>query len=352
MTRDRCRRAGGSRRSAPRARRRAADPRRRPARLHQGHPGAPARLPPPARRRAPSGGAGRAGPGRGAVARADPALRGAPARGERAGRARSTASSARPTGARSSTSAGRSRATELAALYATADVAWIASLRDGMNLVAKEFVACQRDRRRRPRAERVRRRGGRDGRGDPRQPVRRAGLRGGAGARAGDGRGRARASARPRCSAASAATPRWPGPSGRSMDLVAAAQRSRAAAVTDRPAAGRDDLARDFAAARRRICYLDYDGTLVPLAAPAGGCRPRPRRRRDPRRAGRTSPAPTVVDRLRPARRRSRPLVRAPAGAWLAAEHGALMREPGGRRLAAPAPRRRRRLEGPGPAGP
>jgi trehalose 6-phosphate synthase/phosphatase len=32
---------------------------------------------------------------------------------------------------------------ELAALYATADVAWVAPLRDGMNLVAKEFVACQ-----------------------------------------------------------------------------------------------------------------------------------------------------------------------------------------------------------------
>jgi trehalose 6-phosphate synthase/phosphatase len=31
---------------------------------------------------------------------------------------------------------------ELAALYATADVAWIGPLRDGMNLVAKEFVAC------------------------------------------------------------------------------------------------------------------------------------------------------------------------------------------------------------------
>ena len=32
---------------------------------------------------------------------------------------------------------------ELAALYAAADVAWVTSLRDGMNLVAKEFVACQ-----------------------------------------------------------------------------------------------------------------------------------------------------------------------------------------------------------------
>jgi trehalose 6-phosphate synthase/phosphatase len=35
--------------------------------------------------------------------------------------------------------------TELAALYAAADVAWVGPLRDGMNLVAKEYVACQRD---------------------------------------------------------------------------------------------------------------------------------------------------------------------------------------------------------------
>jgi trehalose 6-phosphate synthase/phosphatase len=34
---------------------------------------------------------------------------------------------------------------ELAALYAAADVGWVGPLRDGMNLVAKEFVACQRD---------------------------------------------------------------------------------------------------------------------------------------------------------------------------------------------------------------
>lgn len=33
---------------------------------------------------------------------------------------------------------------ELAALYAAADVAWVAPLRDGLNLVAKEYVACKR----------------------------------------------------------------------------------------------------------------------------------------------------------------------------------------------------------------
>jgi trehalose 6-phosphate synthase/phosphatase len=34
---------------------------------------------------------------------------------------------------------------ELTALYAAADLAWVTPLRDGLNLVAKEFVACQRD---------------------------------------------------------------------------------------------------------------------------------------------------------------------------------------------------------------
>jgi trehalose 6-phosphate synthase/phosphatase len=35
--------------------------------------------------------------------------------------------------------------TELTAIYSLADVAWIAPLRDGMNLVAKEYVACHED---------------------------------------------------------------------------------------------------------------------------------------------------------------------------------------------------------------
>jgi trehalose 6-phosphate synthase/phosphatase len=35
--------------------------------------------------------------------------------------------------------------TELAALYALADLAWVTPLRDGLNLVAKEYVACQQE---------------------------------------------------------------------------------------------------------------------------------------------------------------------------------------------------------------
>ena len=48
---------------------------------------------------------------------------------------------------------------EMAALYRAADVMVVTPLRDGMNLVAKEYVACRAGRRRRPGAERVRRRG-------------------------------------------------------------------------------------------------------------------------------------------------------------------------------------------------
>ena len=50
---------------------------------------------------------------------------------------------------------------EMAALYLAADVMLVTSLRDGMNLVAKEYVACRRRRERRAGAERVHRRRGR-----------------------------------------------------------------------------------------------------------------------------------------------------------------------------------------------
>ena len=47
---------------------------------------------------------------------------------------------------------------ELVALYLAADVMLVTPLRDGMNLVAKEYVACRSDLTGRARAERVRRR--------------------------------------------------------------------------------------------------------------------------------------------------------------------------------------------------
>ena len=55
----------------------------------------------------------------------------------------STASSPRSTGCRSATSTRAIRATELAGFYRASDIALITPLRDGMNLVAKEYVAAQ-----------------------------------------------------------------------------------------------------------------------------------------------------------------------------------------------------------------
>ena len=57
----------------------------------------------------------------------------------------STAASANSGSRRSSTSTAGSRRPELAALYRRADVMMVTPLRDGMNLVAQEFVQCQSD---------------------------------------------------------------------------------------------------------------------------------------------------------------------------------------------------------------
>ena len=48
-----------------------------------------------------------------------------------------------PAGRRSSTSTARVSRAELVALYRRADVMMVTPLRDGMNLVAQEFVLCQ-----------------------------------------------------------------------------------------------------------------------------------------------------------------------------------------------------------------
>ena len=61
---------------------------------------------------------------------------------------------------------------EMVALYLAADVMLVTALRDGMNLVAKEYVAARTDNRGVLRAQRVRRRRGRAGQRDPRQPAR------------------------------------------------------------------------------------------------------------------------------------------------------------------------------------
>ncbi|MEO8207922.1 MAG: bifunctional alpha,alpha-trehalose-phosphate synthase (UDP-forming)/trehalose-phosphatase, partial [Chloroflexota bacterium] len=154
---------------------------------------------------------------------------------------------------------------ELAALYAAADVAWIASLRDGMNLVAKEYVACQQDR---------------------------AGvllLSEFAGA-AGEMGEAIRINPYDASGSADALERALMMPEDerreRQAALLTRVRRGNALAwaerfVADLSAAVRDrDLATEevrepqipairkaFRSAKRRICYLDYDGTLVALAA-------------------------------------------------------------------------------------
>ena len=205
---------------------------------------------------------------------------------------------------------------------------WVTPLRDGMNLVAKEYVACQRRRRRRAGAERVRGRGRGDGRGPARQPVRRG------------AHGRGRASAPWRCRPRSAASA-WRALHARVMrnDVFAWAERFLGSldAAAGARGAGRRGAARRSAAGRGA-------GGLPRGRAPRSSCSTTTARscpsRRGRRRAARAARCvellrelargrPPRRDRLRPAARRPRALVRPRPGPWLAAEHGALVRAPG-----------------------
>jgi trehalose 6-phosphate synthase/phosphatase len=216
---------------------------------------------------------------------------------------------------------------ELSALYALADVAWVAPLRDGFNLVAKEYVACQRE---------------------------------GAGvlvlsefAGAASEMGEA-LMVNPYDEERTAATVR------RALEMPAAGRRERMAALYKRvthnnvyawgerfikylreasssraaraaslpaelPAA---DAVRAFRVARSRLLLLDYDGTLVGYA----------------KRPQDAAPPPELLGLLGELARhpattaaivsgRSRADLAAwfggVAGLWLAAEHGAVLRPPG-----------------------
>lgn len=215
---------------------------------------------------------------------------------------------------------------ELVALYAAADVGWVTPLRDGMNLVAKEYVACQR--------------GG-------------AGVLvlsefAGAAAEMGE---------------AVLVNPydedRTAGAIERALALPADERRDRMAALWSRivrnnsmawaerflaqlreavrqrvqGASGgpvklpQETLVRAFHAARGRLLLLDYDGTLVPYAA-------------RPRDAVPSSGLPDLLTRLATLPRTRVALVSgrtrealdawfgSTPGLWLVAEHGALLRPP------------------------
>lgn len=217
--------------------------------------------------------------------------------------------------------------TQLVALYATADVAWVTPLRDGLNLVAKEYVACKQ---------------GRDGA---------LVLSEFAGAAAEMGEA---FSVNPYDEERTALMV------NRVLSLPAEERRQRMQALYERvhdnnvyawserftsllrgsaeaPTArqpGRLDgeaVVRAYATARRRLLLLDYDGTLVPYA----------------NRPEIATPSPellSLVDRLTrdPANsvaiisgRRRDDLERWFGGLpalWLAAEHGAAVRRPDARR--------------------
>ena len=144
---------------------------------------------------------------------------------------------------------------ELAALYAAADVAWVGPLRDGMNLVAKEYVACQRERDGRPRPERVRRRRPGARGGAAHQPLRRGSARQTVLTRALEmpiASQRARAHGRAVSSASAATMPR-PGVAASSSGLRGARPADDQRAAATRPARARSpqSLRSAFDAARQ-----------------------------------------------------------------------------------------------------
>ena len=215
---------------------------------------------------------------------------------------------------------------ELAALYAAANIAWVASLRDGMNLVAKEFVACQQDR---------------------------AGvllLSEFAGA-AGEMGEAIRVNPYDEQGSADALERALKMPEDerheRQDALLARVRRSNAIAWAEgfvaslrKAAADRDitggpvgepklvALRRAFRSAKRRVCYLDYDGTLVPLASRPAEAVPGPVVSEIVGSLAKKRGTTVVIVSGRPAVDLERWFGHLPS-VWLFAEHGALLREPG-----------------------
>jgi trehalose 6-phosphate synthase/phosphatase len=215
---------------------------------------------------------------------------------------------------------------ELAALYAAADVAWVTSLRDGMNLVAKEFVACQATE---PGAlivsefAGVAQELGEALRVNPYDEISSAAAL----ARALDmpldeRQERMDAMAiRVRTGSASVWRDRY------LRELQAAAQARAASTPTAAPRLDVDELV--GAARGGALVCLDFDGTLVPIAPRPDDAKPTERVVDVLRRLGAAGGA-TQVAVL--SGRRQQDIERwlgAIPGLWLSAEHGAFLRAPG-----------------------
>jgi trehalose 6-phosphate synthase/phosphatase len=216
---------------------------------------------------------------------------------------------------------------ELAALYAAADVCWVGPLRDGMNLVAKEFVASQR---------------GRDGilvlsefagaaqelgealRINPYDEDGTAAVVERALGMPVDRR-RERMGAmfeRIRRDDAVAWSERF------LASLRAATSDGRPDAATERPEPDPRRLVASFAAASERFILLDYDGTLVPLTQRPADAEPRGDLVDLLRRLAAVPQTTVAVVSGRPRSDIERWFGEL-ARLWLAAEHGALVRVPG-----------------------
>jgi len=214
----------------------------------------------------------------------------------------------------------------LVALYAAADVGWVTPLRDGMNLVAKEYVACQRD-----------------GAGvlvlsefagaaaemgealmvNPYDDERTAAALVQALEMPVDERRERLAALRRRVTRNTALA--W---SSRFVDELSQAREARHVAGPTGPSPlPFDEVAEAWRERTPRLVLLDYDGTLVPLATRPQDAIPPPALGPLLARLAATPDCRLAVVSGRPARDLERFFGQVPK-LYLAAEHGALMRDP------------------------
>ena len=216
--------------------------------------------------------------------------------------------------------------TELVALYAAADVGWVTPLRDGMNLVAKEYVACQR------RAEGVlllsEFAGAAAEMGEaflvnPYDEDRTAEVLEAALDLPLEDRRERMAALHRRVHRNTVFA--W---SERFLTLLREASGEQARRAAELPARlPVDELADAFRRAHNRLLFLDYDGTLVPFANTPREATPPPALSSLLSRLGRLPGTATTLISGRP-RGDLEAWFGKTAGLWLVAEHGAMIRPP------------------------
>ena len=216
---------------------------------------------------------------------------------------------------------------QLVALYSQADVGWVTPLRDGMNLVSKEYVACQQEKHGilllsefAGAAEEM----GEAFLVNPYDAERTAAILRGALETPAEERGERLRALRERVAQNNVFA--W---SKRFLSLLHEASEARAASSSVRPTPlDFDAITRCYQLAERRLLLLDYDGTLVPFASrPEAAVPPAELKRL----LGSLSADPRNLAVLISGRRRSdldRWFGDLP-GLCLVCEHGAIARHPG-----------------------